>query len=78
MAELEEKNKTIESLLRQVESLTEQNSKLTELLHNSQYLLAAEQKHKLSIEQETTATAPAETEQPTEKKKGLFSFFKRK
>lgn len=78
MAELEEKNKTIESLLRQVESLTEQNSKLTELLHNSQYLLAAEQKHKLSIEQETTATAPAEEEQPTEKKKGLFSFFKRK
>lgn len=78
MAELEEKNKTIESLLRQVESLTEQNSKLTELLHNSQYLLAAEQKHKLSIEQETTATAPAETEQPTEKKKGFLSLFKRK
>lgn len=78
MAELEEKNKIIESLLRQVESLTEQNGKLTELLNNSQYLLAAEQKHSLSIEQETTATAPAETEQPTEKKKGLFSFFKRK
>ena len=42
--ELEEKNKTIESLLRQIENLQAQNSKLTELLGNSQYLLAAEQK----------------------------------
>lgn len=77
MAELEEKNKIIESLLRQVESLTEQNGKLTELLHNSQYLLAAEQKHSLSIEQETTAHAPVETEEETKPKKGLFSLFKR-
>ena len=36
--ELEEKNKTIDSLLRQIENLQEQNSRLTELLGNSQYL----------------------------------------
>ena len=42
--ELEEKNNTIKSLLKQIETLQEQNSRLTELLGNSQYLLAAEQK----------------------------------
>ena len=40
--QIEEKDKTIESLMRQIESLHKQNERLTELLHNSQYLLAAE------------------------------------
>ena len=42
--QIEEKDKTIQSLLRQIENLQEQNSRLTELLHNSQYLIAAEQR----------------------------------
>lgn len=61
--ELAEKNKQIESLLRQIDVLTQQNSNLTELLRNSQVLLAAEKK--ILIEQ------PQSQEQP--KKKGIFS-----
>ena len=71
--ELEEKNKTIESLLRQIENLQEQNSKLTELLSNSQYLLAAEQKKFIEPPQ------PQETESTeTETKKGFFARLKQK
>lgn len=40
--QLAEKDKVIESLLKQNEALQEQNTRLTELLHNSQVLLAAE------------------------------------
>lgn len=57
--ELEEKNNTIKSLLKQIETLQEQNSRLTELLSNSQYLLAAEQKKTLEPPQ------PQETKQET-------------
>lgn len=39
-----EKDKQIESLLRQIESLQQQNTTLTDLLRNSQVLLAAEKK----------------------------------
>lgn len=74
-AQLEEKDKVIASLLRQIDSLQEQNGKLTELLHNSQYLLAAEQKQNLSIEQETQAPASSGESAP---KKSIFSLFKRK
>ncbi|MBO5949079.1 hypothetical protein J6Q66_09635 [bacterium] len=42
--QIAEKDKQIESLLKQIDSLQEQNSKLTDLLHNSQVLLAAEKK----------------------------------
>lgn len=66
-SQIEEKDKTIASLLRQVESLQEQNSKLTELLNNSQYLLAAEKKIYLD----------SETSQKKEKK-GILGLFKRK
>lgn len=41
-SQLAEKDKVIESLLKQNEALQEQNTRLTELLHNSQVLLAAE------------------------------------
>ena len=65
-SQIEEKDKTIASLLRQVESLQEQNSKLTELLHNSQVLLAAEKK--ILIEQGTSQK---------KEKKGILGLFKR-
>jgi hypothetical protein len=75
--QIEEKDKTIESLLRQVETLQEQNGKLTELLHNSQCLLAAEKK--LYIEQETKQEnkETISTAEPKERK-GFLSLFKRK
>jgi hypothetical protein len=62
-SQIAEKDKVIESLLRQIDVLTQQNSNLTELLRNSQVLLAAEKK--ILIEQ------PQSQEQP--KKKGIFS-----
>ena len=74
--ELEEKNKTIESLLRQIENLQEQNGRLTELLSNSQYLLAAEQKKALEPIQPPQGVNQ-ETEEPKEKK-GFFARLKRK
>lgn len=71
--QIEEKDKTIQSLLRQVENLQEQNGRLTELLHNSQYLLAAEQKKFIEPPQ------PQETETTeTETKKGFFARLKQK
>ena len=76
-AQLEEKDKLIDSLLRQIETLQEQNSKLTDLLHNSQYLLVAEKQQQF-IGMESQGTAPGQApEQPTEKK-GIFSFLKRR
>lgn len=65
--QIEEKDKVIESLLRQVESLQTQNERLTELLHNSQVLLATEQK--ILLEQETTTG---------KEKRGFFSIFKKR
>ena len=64
--QITEKDKTIESLLKQIESLQEQNNKLTDLLHNSQVLLAADKK--ILIEQGT----PQKKE-----KKGILGLFKR-
>lgn len=66
ISQIAEKDRTIESLLRQIEQLQEQNSKLTDLLQNSQVLLAAEKKH-LFIEEKTE-----------KKKKGFFGIFKKK
>lgn len=57
-AQLAEKDKTIESLLKQIEKLQEQNGKLTDLLQNSQVLLAAEKK--LYLEATTEATRSEE------------------
>lgn len=65
--QLAEKDTTIQSLLRQIENLQEQNSKLTDLLHNSQVLLAVEKKVYLEQENETT-----------KEKKGIFGIFRRK
>lgn len=59
--QLEEKDKQIESLLRQIESLQAQNSNLTELLRNSQVLLAAEKK--LMLEQADGAPEKEEVEE---------------
>jgi valyl-tRNA synthetase len=65
--QLAEKDTTIQSLLRQLESLQEQNHRLTELLQNSQVLLAAEKK--LYIEEEKGKE---------KEKKGFLGFFKKK
>ena len=65
--QLAEKDTTIQSLLRQIENLQEQNSKLTDLLHNSQVLLAVEKKVYLEQENETT-----------KEKKGIFGIFRKK
>ena len=66
-SQIAEKDKVIESLLRQIENLQEQNSKLTDLLRNEQVLLAAEKK--MYLEQETATT---------KEKKGIFGIFKKK
>ena len=73
-AQIEEKDKTIESLLRQIESLTQQNERLTDLLHNSQVLLAAEKQQQMLIVQ---ANNKEETEE-THEKKSIFSIFRKK
>ena len=75
--QIEEKDKIIESLLRQVELLQQQNTNLTDLLHNTQYLMAAEQQKFLQgqIKQESEETEI--TAEPKEKK-GFFSWLKRK
>lgn len=65
-SQLAEKDKQIESLLKQIETLQEQNGKLTDLLANSQTLLAVEKK--LYIEQETTGK---------HEKKGILRIFKK-
>ena len=67
--QIAEKDKQIESLLKQIDSLQTQNSKLTDLLHNSQVLLAAEKKTLFIDTAETTAA---------QGKKGVFNIFKRK
>lgn len=65
-SQLAEKDKQIESLLKQIETLQEQNGKLTDLLANSQTLLAVEKK--LYIEQETSGK---------HEKKGILRIFKK-
>jgi len=71
--QLEEKDKIIQSLLRQVESLQEQNGKLTDIINNNQYLMAGQQK--IYIEQGKQTEEEKEEITP---KKGFFSFLKRK
>lgn len=72
VAQIEEKDRIIESLLRQVESLQEQNGKLTDLLNNSQLLLAAEKQQQLIEKQ-----SPENDDLP-KAKKSIFSLFSRK
>ena len=79
-AQIKEKDKTIDSLLRQIEALQDQNTRLTELLHNSQVLLAVE-KQALIQEQASTHTEEPEhrtetqsQDKPTEQKKHGFIY----
>lgn len=65
--QIEEKDNTIKSLLVQIESLQEQNGKLTDLLNNSQILLGMEKKQQL-LEQDN--------QKPT--RKSIFNLFKKK
>ena len=48
--QIEEKDNTIKSLLKQIEDLQNQNSRLTDIIHNSQLLMAADKK--VFLEQE--------------------------
>lgn len=65
--QIEEKDNTIKSLLAQIQSLQEQNGKLTDLLNNSQILLGMEKKQQL-LEQDN--------QKPT--RKSIFNIFKKK
>ena len=76
-AQLEEKDRTIERLLRQIESLSQQNERLTDLLHNSQVLLAAEKQQQLITAQTESEEQPTEP-QEEKKRNSIFSFLKRK
>lgn len=71
--QIEEKDKTIQSLLRQIENLQEQNSRLTELLHNSQYLLAAEQRKALEAEKQPPQDIEEQPQETKTEKKGFFA-----
>lgn len=84
-SQIEEKDRTIERLLLQIEKLQEQNGRLTELLHNSQVLLAAEKK--LYLEQEANREAEqqsADIEHETilhterKEKRGIWGLFRKK
>ena len=76
-AQIEEKDRTIERLLRQIESLSQQNERLTDLLHNSQVLLAAEKQQQLITAQTESEEQPTEP-QEEKKRNSIFSFLKRK
>lgn len=76
-AQIEEKDRTIERLLRQIESLSQQNERLTDLLHNSQVLLAAEKQQQLITSQTESEEQPIEP-QEEKKRNSIFSFLKRK
>ena len=76
-AQIEEKDRTIERLLRQIESLSQQNERLTDLLHNSQVLLAAEKQQQLITAQTDSEEQPTEP-QEEKKRNSIFSFLKRK
>lgn len=76
-AQIEEKDKTIASLLRQIESLTQQNERLTDLLHNSQVLLAAEKQQQMITAHTESEEQPIEP-QEEKKRNSIFSFLKRK
>lgn len=65
-AQIEEKDKLIQNLLKQIESLQEQNTKLTDLLQNSQILLATEKQLYL------------ESEKNKKEKKSFWNIFRRK
>lgn len=63
-AQLAEKDKQIQTLFEQINSLQEQNLRLTEMLNNSQLMIAAHTKNILDTQ--------------TEKRKGFLSLFGRK
>lgn len=71
--QIEEKDKTIQSLLRQVESLQEQNGKLTELLSQSQQLINQSQ-----YLQAADKKLLVDGDNQQNEKKGFFGIFKRK
>lgn len=76
--QIAEKDKQIESLLRQIETLQGQNTQLTSLLQNSQVLLA--QQNQLLLGATTEESAAKDTKEPQEeiKKKKGFKLFGRK
>jgi hypothetical protein len=76
--QIAEKDKQIESLLRQIETLQGQNTQLTSLLQNSQVLLA--QQNQLLLGATTEESAAQDTQEPQEerKKKKRFNLFGRK
>jgi hypothetical protein len=76
--QIAEKDKQIESLLRQIETLQGQNTQLTSLLQNSQVLLA--QQNQLLLGSTTEESAAQDTQEPQEerKKKKGFKLFGKK
>lgn len=76
--QIDEKDKQIESLLRQIENLQQQNSKLTDLLQNSQVLLAAEKQLQIEQAKQEPPQPPQEEyhepqeETPPPQKQGFF------
>ena len=76
--QIAEKDKQIESLLRQIETLQGQNTQLTNLLQNSQVLLA--QQNQLLLGATTEENAAKDTQEPQEetKKRNGFKLFGRK
>ena len=79
--QIEEKDKQIQSLLNHIDTLQEQNTTLTQLLRNSQVLLAVEKKVLLDDtlqEDFIKDQPPIKEEDQKQKKKSLFSRLKRK
>ena len=74
-AQLKEKDKTIDSLLRQIEALQKQNDRLTDLLQNSQMLLAVEKQQLISAQEAKTEDTAEPIQQKPKKK--LFDIFRR-
>ena len=76
--QIAEKDKQIDSLLRQIETLQGQNTQLTSLLQNSQVLLA--QQNQLLLGATTEENPTNDTKEPQEeiKKKKYFNLFYRK
>lgn len=74
-AQIKEKDKTIDSLLRQIEALQKQNDRLTDLLQNNQMLLAVEKQQLISAQEAKTEDTAEPIQQKPKKK--LFDIFRR-
>lgn len=76
ISQIEEKDKTIQTLLEQINSLQLQNERLTQFANNSQYIMAMS--NKKEFKKLLKAQNQENEQEKIEEKKGFFKIFKKK